>query len=540
MKVYEAISSALSGLRVQTMFGVMGDANLFFVDSFVRDRAGRFVAATHEGNAVMMAKGYADTSGRLGVATVTHGPGLTNTVTALVEASRGGTPLLLIAGDTAAGDRLNIQRIVQRDVVQSTGAGFESVTSPDLVVETLVRAAHRAVDERCPIVLNVPADFQWVDVENEPHIASALYRQETRPDPDALDQALGVALNASRPLILAGNGSNTMAGRTALLELSAALGAPVATTLKAKDLFRGEAFDLGVFGTLSTDVGSEVIAASDCVLAFGASLNRWTTAEGSLLRGKRVVQVDIDSTRIGSKTRVDIGIVGAAAAVARTMCEWLAEADAKPSNFRSPELAERIASSSASTVTPRSDSFPLSPAEAIRSIDRAIGSPRTVAVDLGRAIFDAIRIMRIDRPGGLVWTADFGSIGLGTSAAIGGFMGAPDRPVLLLCGDGGFMMGGVSELSTAVRNGVDLIAVVFNDSAYGAEHIQFRNRGMDPSISTFRWPDLAGLARAMGAAGVAVRDRSDLAHAAQQVATRTGPILIDVALEVDHVPSVDH
>jgi thiamine pyrophosphate-dependent acetolactate synthase large subunit-like protein len=173
-------------------------------------------------------------------------------------------------------------------------------------------------------------------------------------------------------------------------------------------------------------------------------------------------------------------------------------------------------------------------------LDEAISAPRTVALDLGRAIFDAIRGLRIDQPAGLVWTADFGSIGLGMSAAVGGCLGSPERPMLLLCGDGGFMMGGVSELSTAVNAGIDLVIVVFNDSAYGAEHIQFRNRGMDPSIATFRWPDLAELARAMGAAGVTVRDRLDLAKAAEQVAARLGPILVDVRLDADQVPGVGH
>jgi thiamine pyrophosphate-dependent acetolactate synthase large subunit-like protein len=173
-------------------------------------------------------------------------------------------------------------------------------------------------------------------------------------------------------------------------------------------------------------------------------------------------------------------------------------------------------------------------------LDQAISAPRTVAVDLGRAIFDAIRGMRIDQPCGFVWTADFGSIGLGMPAAIGGYLGSPDRPVLLLCGDGGFMMGGVSELSTAVSTGADLITVVFNDSAYGAEHVQFRDRGMDASMATSRWPDLAEVARAMGAAAVTVRERTDLAVASARISERKGPILVDVRLEPDHVPGVSH
>jgi len=538
MKGYQAIAHTLSKLGVQTLFGVMGDSNLFFVDNFVRDNGGRFVAATHESNAVMMAKGYAVTSGRLGVATVTHGPGLTNTVTALVEAVRGNTPLLLIAGSTSIADPLNIQRIEQREIVRAAGAACDTVNATGSVVSSLMRAAQRATFESRPVVLIVPIDFQWEDVDVPGKIAPPSPRQETHPDPDVVDRGLGLIVTAARPLILAGAGATSPGARAALLDLSGALGAPLTTTLKAKDLFRGDPFDLGIFGTLSTDLASEMIADCDCVVAFGASFNRWTTSAGSLVKGKRIVQVDVDASRLGARVAVDVGIEGSTVAVARTMRDLVADSTLPPSSFRSDELAERIAADAA--VPKQVVSGPLTPSEVIGVLDQAIAAPRTVAVDLGRAVFDAVRGVRIDHPRGLVWTADFGSIGLGMSAAIGGYLGSPERPVLLLCGDGGFMMGGVAELSTAVSTGADLVTVVFNDSAYGAEHVQFRDRGMDASMATARWPDLTDIAKAMGAAALTVRDRPDLAGAAARIAQREGPIVVDVRLDPDHVPGVSH
>ena len=123
---------------------------------------------SNEAGGVLAANGYARTSGRLGVATVTHGPALTNTVTALVESVRDHTPLLLLAGDTAVVDRENLQNISQRDVVMPTGAGFEQVRAPETVAEDLARAIRRAVLERRPVVLNVPVEFQWQQVEYSP------------------------------------------------------------------------------------------------------------------------------------------------------------------------------------------------------------------------------------------------------------------------------------------------------------------------------------------------------------------------------------
>src|SRR5690606_11209308 len=99
------------------------------------------------------------------------------------------------------------------------------------------------------------------------------------PDEAALDAAVGIIASANRPVVLAGRGAAGPAARSALLRLAERIGAPVATTLRGKDLFRGERFDLGIYGTLSHEVALETLGRSDCLIAFGASLNKWTTAE---------------------------------------------------------------------------------------------------------------------------------------------------------------------------------------------------------------------------------------------------------------------
>src|SRR6201987_5273168 len=111
MFVHEAMANTLAASGVDTMIGLIGDANLFFTNGFFEAEGGRYISAVHEASAVMMAQGYALRSGRLGVATVTQGPGLTNTATALIEAVRSSTPLVLLTGDTAPGNRLNQQSL---------------------------------------------------------------------------------------------------------------------------------------------------------------------------------------------------------------------------------------------------------------------------------------------------------------------------------------------------------------------------------------------------------------------------------------------
>ena len=114
MKVYEAIARGLSDMGCTELFGVLGDGCVYIIDSFRRDCNGHYVAAVHEGSAVLMAQGWARVAGKVGVAAVTHGPGLTNTITPLVEGVKAGTPMVLLAGDTPAIDREHAQNVNQR------------------------------------------------------------------------------------------------------------------------------------------------------------------------------------------------------------------------------------------------------------------------------------------------------------------------------------------------------------------------------------------------------------------------------------------
>ncbi|WP_326791658.1 thiamine pyrophosphate-binding protein [Streptomyces sp. NBC_00841] len=540
MLFHEAIARALADHGVRTVFGVLGDANLYMMDSFQRETGGSYYSFSNEAGAVLAANGFARTSGGLGVATVTHGPALTNTVTALVESVKDHTPILLIAGDTAVVDRENFQNIPQRDVVLPSGAGFEQVRSPQTVAEDVGTAIRRAHLEKRPVVLNVPVEFQWEEVEYNKTEPAFVEPQAVAPDPAALDTAVGIIASANRPIVLAGRGASSPRAKQALLRLAERIGAPVATTLRGKDLFRGERFDLGICGTLSHEVALDTITQSDCIIAFGASLNKWTTAEGSVLDKKQVVHVDIERDSINRFSPADAAVVGDAAAVADTIVGWLDEAEAKPTGFASEDLAQRLAAYTDEDFTDASTDETVDIRTAMVRLDKAFPADRTLVHDGGRWIFNAFTRMHCPEPSAYVHTVNFGSIGLGMGNAIGASFGAPGRPTLLITGDGGFMLGGLAEFNTAVRHNVDLVVAMFNDAAYGAEHIQFRNKNMDPEISTFDWPDFGPVATALGGRGFTVRNLAELDEALAAIENRDRPILLDIRIDPDKVSLPGH
>jgi acetolactate synthase-1/2/3 large subunit len=163
-----------------------------------------------------------------------------------------------------------------------------------------------------------------------------------------------------------------------------------------------------------------------------------------------------------------------------------------------------------------------------------------VITDSGRFIHSAWPAIGVEDPRHFAHTVSFGSIGLGMGTAIGASVGRPGHPTLLVAGDGGFMMGGLNEFSTAVRHGLDLIVLLLNDGAYGAEHIQFVRRDMDPGMSTFAWPDFGPVADALGGRGFTVRNLSELDRALAHLPHRDRPVLIDVHLDPELVPTAAH
>jgi acetolactate synthase-1/2/3 large subunit len=541
MFVHEVIAREVAATGTDTMFGLIGDANLFMVNSFVEEYGGSYLSAVHEASAVMMAYGYACRGARLGVATVTQGPGLTNTATALTEAVRSSTPLLVITGDTAPGNKLNQQTLEQQPFVRATGAGYVLVERPEHAAAAVRVAARRAVAESHPYVLNCPTEYQWqeVDAATDDEGADPWPSAGERPLPteDVLEEALGVIAAARRPLVLAGRGVIGKEERQAVLAFAERIGAPIATTLRARNLYSAAEGYVGVCGTVSTEAGVLAIGGSDCVIAFGASLNTWTTARNSLIQGKNVVHVDINPARFRPEVPVTVAVAGDAAAVAQQFIEMLDAAEIAPTRFRD-RACDGITQADLVHMAPLGLKVTL--AGVLSAVNQALPAHRTVVYDGGRFQAEAFKYSWSTDYRSEVTTTDFGAVGMGMGAAIGAAAFARDEPTVLVTGDGGFMMNGLAELHSAIRAGIPLIVVICNDGSYGAEYDQFLNKGLNPDLSLFQWPDFADVARALGAEGLTVASVPDIAAAVAACGAPARPVVIDVRVAPGEVPEVPH
>lgn len=533
MKVHAAVARALKDGGVDTVFGLMGDANMRHVVSYLEDQQGTFVSAVDEGGAVSMADGYSRVSGRIGVASVTHGPGMTNTLTALTEAVRASSQLMVLTGDTPSRPD-HLQRLDLRAAAGLTGAEYVRVLTAETAEQQVRAALARVAVTSRPIVVDVPVDIDGQVTDGQRPAPAASTVAVPGPAPDDLDRALGIIATARRPVILAGRGA--VYAREELLELAQILGAPVATTLLAKGLFSDAEGSLGIAGNLGTTVGIDTLLRSDCVVAFGASLNKYTTIEGSLFDGRAVVQVDIRAENIGALMAPEAAIVGDSRVVARAMIDQLREFGlasrpwCEASTLQAldhHEPADEFKDTSSSTV--------LDVRTAMIELNETLPADRLVVTDTGRFVYAPWRYLDVRFPTDFVHTLNFASIGLGIATAVGASVAHPDRLTVGVVGDGGGMMG-MGQLITAVQRQLPLIIVVCNDGAYGMEYHALKNAGVNPDHSLLNWPEFVEVARGYGADGLTVRTLDEL-HAAVAAwhEREPGPFVIDIKTD----PRVD-
>jgi len=527
--VADAVGETLAAHGAGTVFGVVGSGN-FVVTNAMRAAGCPFVAARHEGGAVCMADGWARATGRVGIASVHQGPGLTNAITALAEAAKSGTPLLVLAGDTPAAALGSNFRVDQHDLVASVGAVAERIHGPATAAADAARALHRARAERRPVVLMLPIDVQAAEAPDGPPPPPLALPRPTAPDAGAVQEAAALLRAAQRPVIVAGRGAVAADAGPAAEALGARAGALLATSAPAKGLFTGLPYDLGICGGFASPFAAELLAEADLVLALGARLNPWTTQHGRFFGpGTTVVKVDADAAALGTHVPADLAIVADARLAAEAIDAAFGPAR---TGLRTPALAERIAARrwrdepfdgdpTPGTVDPRAVSI---------AVDDLLPADRAVACDSGA--FLGWPGFYLDVPDARSWafTNGFQAVGLGLATAIGAAVARPDRITVAAVGDGGLFMA-LPELETAARLGLRLLVLVYDDAAYGAEVHHFGPDGHD--LDTVRFPDadLAALARGMGVEAVTVRALPDLAPVAGWARDGAGPLVVDAKVD---------
>jgi acetolactate synthase I/II/III large subunit len=511
--VADVIASDLARYGARRCFALLGTAN-FKVSHALTQSGVELISARHECNAASMADAYAKASGELTLVSLHSGPGVTNALTGIGEAAKSRTPLLVLAGDVPNGAVKNNFHIEQADMVRAVGAVPERLHTPGSARDDTLRAVTRALRERQTVVLSLPLDVQHAPLaSNLPPLELPPSGGRLHPDPHAVKALADALSQAQRPLILGGRGAVISDAEATLTDLAERTGALLATSVCGHGLFSGNPWSLGISGGFSSPIADELIADSDCIAAFGASLTSWTTKRGKLIApGAVVAQVDVETGKLGYQMPVQIAVHGDARATAQALVAELDRRGGKPRPGRRTEAMRTRIRAGDNHHYPHPDESTgdfIDPRTLSKAVDAILPADRVVASDSGHFCGWVPRYLRVPNARASCLSHSFQSIGLGLPSAIGLAIANPGKLAVLGTGDGGFLMS-MADLETAVRLKLRLCILVYNDASYAAEVHYFRRQGYSVDIVQFPQTDFAAIARGFGAQGLTARTLADL------------------------------
>jgi acetolactate synthase-1/2/3 large subunit len=473
----DMLARAFEAEGVDTLFTLMGDANMYWSTAMAERPGMKVIHARHESCAVSMADGYARKTGKVGVASTTCGPGFTQIMTSLSMAARARIPIVVFAGDSPIAASWYLQEIDMAPLTRATGAHYVPVRHIDRLLDNVREAFQVARTERRPVVLSVPMDLQkqpW------PHLADHFpsddivpVAQRPRPDPELVERVCDMIAEAEHPIVVAGRGVIASKAADAVAEMAEQAGALLANSLLGKGLFEGNPYNLEIAGAFASDYARERFAEADLVIGIGVGLGHYTTEGGYLYPGAEAITARLRERAI------------------------------KRTGFRTPEIAAAIANDH-----PDTKQYPVQPGmidqrRFIEELDRTIPKEWDIVVGGGHYFSIAMTHLRGRAAERYHVINDFGAIGSGLAAAIGVAQARGDGKVCLIEGDGSLMMH-CQELETIQRHGIRLLMAIMNDGGYGAEFHKFRANDVDDSNAIHGRGDIAAMARGFGLAGATV------------------------------------
>ena len=531
-RVADRIAALLASSGVKTIFGLPGGAIAPLEDALLDVDEINTVTVRHENHALFMAAGYARTSGHLGVATVTSGPGILNSMTGLASAYCDNIPVLLLAGEVPR--RLHGKHALQdgehlgiRQLLGPLTKWSAEVPDPGAATTMLARAMSIATSGRPgPVVLILPMDVLTAPVAAM-DIAVAESTSVALAD-EPMNRVADTMLRSQRGVLFAGSGVRTGDGPQLLRTVAEYLQWPVMTTPKGKGVFpEDHPSSLGVFGMGGHPSARAYLEGGvDTLVAIGTGLGDLATNGWSpLLRPTRsLIHVDVDAGRIGRNYTPDIAIGAPAALFMADLCRRL------PLHI-APDRTPRygVERNQDAALIGNGPEGRISPARAIWEVQRSLPDNTIFTIDSGNHFFFATHYLETRHPDAFIAMVGLGSMG-SSIAAIGAKLAQPGRCVAVVCGDGGFAML-ATEVATAAQLGLAVIFFVFNDQRLGmVERGNARIFGRTPVYSTEPL-DVSGMARSVGARAAMVERAGDILALDLAEMLDDGPVVIDVRID---------
>ncbi|MCW9089132.1 MAG: acetolactate synthase large subunit [Gammaproteobacteria bacterium] len=525
MKAAELFVRCLENEGIKYIFGIPGEENLDVMDALL-DSPIEFVVVRHEQGAAFMADVYGRLTGKAGVCLATLGPGATNLITGVADANMDHAPVVAIAGQ-ASTHRLHKESHQVLDLEQM----FQPITkyssrllTPNIIPEVVRKAFKLAqTDKTGASFIEFPENVAEMEVDDYP----LPVKNPMLPEPASsqVERAAKVISEAKAPLILAGNGVIRAKAWQQLVDFAERLNIPVANTFMAKGVMPFKhPLTLGSAGLQAKDYVHCGFEGADVIICIGYDLVEYHPYLWHPSRDRIIVHIDTMPAEVDAYYPARVGVVG----------------DIKHSLIRVGELATphqghamrplREALIREMNACSKDSGFPVKPQKIIWDLRTAMELEDVAVCDVGAHKMWMARMFRCEVPNTCIISNGFASMGIALPGAIAAKLAMPERNVVAVTGDAGFLMN-VQELETAVRLKLSLVVLIWNDSGYGLIKWKQMNQFGRISHVDFDNPDFVKLAEAFGAVGVRIESTEQLLPTLRTALQGDGLTIIDCPVD---------
>lgn len=503
MHIYEALAEAFIAEDVKDIFALLGDGNMHWSNSMV-NKGANFTYTRHEHCAVSMAMAYARANDTVGVATVTCGPGLTQTMTALTTAAKARIPIVVFAGESPISKDWYNQVLDQEPFVKACGAEYFSIRHPKRVFTTVREVFFKAKNNNQPIVIGVPLDFQESKYEgNEKAKPSKLLgweNQKPEPDSNFINKAIDLISNSKKPILLAGLGAIKSDAKKECEEFADKIGALLSTTLPARGFFHDHPFSINLAGGFSSDITREYFNNADLIISAGTSLASHAADAGKLYPNAKVIQIDLDPKpinqgRVSSHLWIQADVKKAIQKI-NSEIEKNSKKINTDKDWRDKNKIDQIKNNLPDAKEFKVKDGYLDPRLVVKELDKVLPKDFFMVNSSGHCSYYPAHMLGRSNENFLT-IREFGAIGNGLSYSIGAAVAKKNKQVALIDGDGGFYMH-IQELETVVRHNIKMLFIILNDEAYGSEIHKLRHDGLSDVGAVFGKSNLENIGQGFG------------------------------------------
>ena len=545
-----SIVRSLEESGVEVVFGIPGGAVLPLYDPLLDSTRVRHILVRHEQGGGHAATGYAHATGRVGVCIATSGPGATNLVTPIADANMDSIPIVAITGQVGA-SMIGTDAFQEADIVGITLPITKHnflVTNADDIPRVIAEAFHIAASGRPgPVLVDIAKSamqamttFSWPQQLNLPG-----YHPVTKPHAKQIREAARLLATARRPVLYVGGGVLRSGASTELRRLVDASGAPAVTTLMARGaLPDSHPQHLGMPGMHGTVPAVAALQKADLIVALGARFDDRVTGKlSSFAPNATIVHADIDPAEIGKNRTADVPIVGDLREVITDLLPELAREHARHGKPDLEQWWRQIDDWRATFplgYTEPEDGH-LAPQHVISRIGEISGPESIFVAGVGQHQMWASQFIKYERPNSWLNSGGLGTMGYAIPAAMGAKVGAPDRTVWAIDGDGCFQMTN-QELATCTINDIPIKVAVINNSSLGMVRQwqtlfyeeRYSHTDLQTGHGTVRIPDFVKLADAYGAVGLRCETKAEVdATIKRAMEINDQPVVVDFTVSRD-------